>query len=287
MHLVEIPGQQRETEAILRLLDTDPLTQPLFNALGLAWPFCWCLVQMNQKQLVSTRRGDVDILAGNFRWHDPEQFSSYVNAEAVARPNWNPSLHFDFAARRLAAEGGISWPPSTEYLVAIEVKCAYYTDRIHAAKSDKGAYIRRQVSGLQAMGFDHVALLDMIANKPAAGSEMNAWLEAAWQAHDGFQDMLGILRDRLCAGTAIHHFALSIGAVIGRDENLSGTGKPVSVHRGTVSFDSSDATMASNRREMNRKIRQLLIRQRSPHYYPHVLVDCDLCKTIHGIGSCC
>src|SRR5207253_9805384 len=62
MHLINIPNQERETEAIIRLLDTDPLIEPLFRDLGLTWPLCWCVVQLDHKKLVSTRFGDVDIL---------------------------------------------------------------------------------------------------------------------------------------------------------------------------------------------------------------------------------
>lgn len=286
MHLVDIPGQERETETILRLIDTDPLIQSFFHALGLTWPLCWYVIQINQAKLVSTRRGDVDILAGNLTWHDPKQFSTYVREDAAERPDWHPTWHFDLAARKLAEEGGILWPPSTDYLVAIEVKCAYFTDTLHAAKGNQAADIRKQVTGLQKMGFDHVALLDVIANRPASGVGMDAWTAAGWQAHDSRQAMLGILQHRLEPNSEVHHFALSIGAVIGGDENLRGAGMPIPIHPGTTNYDSKNRMMVANRFGMNQNIRQLLARHPAPHFYPHVFIDCDLCGEIHQVGAC-
>lgn len=273
MHLIDVPNQERETKAILRLLDAEPLMEPLCHALGLTWPFCWCVIQMDQERLVSARRGDVDILVGNLSWRDPERFKAYKRENAAERPHWHPSWHFDLAARKLAAEGGLMWPPSTDYLVAIEAKCAYFTDALHAAKSKKGPDIRKQVSGLQKMGFDQVALLDLIANKPASGVGLDAWLAAGMQAHHSFQDMLGILQDRLEPKSSVHHFGLSIGAVVGDGENLRGAGKPTPVHRGATNYDSSNETMAANRSKLNRNIRRLLSDHPAPYFYPYVFID--------------
>src|SRR5206468_12280978 len=158
---------------------------------------------------------------------------------------------FDLASRRLAADGGLTWPPNTDYLVGVEVKCAYFTDVIHAAKSGKKLDIRKQLEGLQIMGFDRVVLLDIIANEPVSGVGIQARLNASSRAHDATERMRSVLNDRITSGAAVDHFALSIGAVTGGEENLQGCGQPTLLHRGPPNFHGGDRNQISNRDTMN------------------------------------
>ena len=124
------------------------------------------------------------------------------------------------------------------------------------------------------MGFDRVALLDIIANEPASGAGIGAWSTAAWRAHDSVQEMRTVLDERIMPGTSVDHFALSIGAVVGGEENLRGAGRPMHLHRGETCYNPQNKTIAANREEMNQNLRTLLANQSAPRFYPYVLMDC-------------
>lgn len=274
MHLIEVPNQERETAAIRTLLDTDPLIQPLFHSIGLRWPLCWCMIQLPQEKLISGRRGDVDILAGNLNWNDAEQFDMVVRAERDRLPHFHPSWHYDFAMRRLASDGGLAWPPSIDHVVAIEVKCSYFAERPHATKRGKARDIRKQIGGLLKMAFDRVVLLDVIANEPATGAGIGAWTTAAWRAHDNLKEMRPIFDQRIISGCKVDHFAISIGSVVGKPENLRGAGRPTCLHLGGTNFDRKDVQAVSIRSQLNCNIGSIWNVERRPNCFPVVLWCC-------------
>jgi hypothetical protein len=234
VYLIEIDSQEREHEATVRLLDTDPVIQGLFWELGLQWPLCWCLVEIDQRQLVPERRGDVDILAGNLTWREPERYRSLVREFANEYPHWNPTLHYELAMWKLIGEGGILWPPRLDHVVAIEVKCAYLADNVvHSTKSSPSKIrgIRNQLDGLIEMGFDNVALLDFIATQPSVGMNGDAWLRANVVTAVALEQMHEILLQRLKDDSPASHFAICIGAVEGDSESMRGAGQLVAVRR--------------------------------------------------------
>src|SRR5947199_1988195 len=115
-YLVEFP--EKEPEAIRRFLQT-PLKDEVFHSLGFDPRFFWYLLQLPHRKLVPAFEGDVDIIAGHLEWNNPEKFNNYVSKTLEKFPG---SRCIGAALLDSAASGGVRWPPSTNYLVGIEVK---------------------------------------------------------------------------------------------------------------------------------------------------------------------
>lgn len=135
-------------------------------------------------------------------------------------PGAHPGTYGYFAALELAESGGLKWPPSLDYLVAIEAKCFGYDHEEQAHKSQKSSYskvsrIRRRVDLLAEMGFDRTVLLDFIPNPPATGVWGHAWLEAAEQAHRSVDQVGPILAQRLAVESPAGRVVVPWGTVVG------------------------------------------------------------------------
>jgi hypothetical protein len=105
-------------------LEVIPISERLLQPLGLT-RFSWAIMELRLEQLLPDVHGEIDILAGPLTWTDPGWFEREVVLETSKRPEAHP-VNLEFrAAKTLADNGGIRWPPSTNYLVGIEVKCAY------------------------------------------------------------------------------------------------------------------------------------------------------------------
>jgi hypothetical protein len=70
------------------------------------------------------------------------------------------------AGKVVSESCGLKWPPQPVFVVGIEVKCAFFTDKLRASKSSdaKVEGIRKQIDWLKRMGLDSVGLLDVIGN---------------------------------------------------------------------------------------------------------------------------
>lgn len=201
--------QEREHEAIRRLLELIPISSRFFESLGLDPLFSWYLIEVRTDLHFGLLPTDVDILAGRLSWNDPGAFQSILAEEIKSEPNAPQSVHLKIATLKLAESGGIKWPPLTDYLIGIEAKCAYLDSKadkdkptendIKSKKSSKEAVykIQNQVKKLLSMGFNKVALLDMIANPPASEIDGQAFVKAANTATASTEAMLPILRQRL------------------------------------------------------------------------------------------
>jgi len=295
-YLVDIP--EREIEAVHRLLKMPIIAEQFFWSLGVNPVFSWYLLQIRKDRIVSSLPGDVDILAGKLSWKDPKEFESLVAAEAKDRPNIDPSWHFDFAARKLADLGGIKWPPATDYLVGIEAKCAYLLphansiskDTIKSKKSSPGKVrkIRKQIENLLEMGFNKVALLDIIANPPASGPDGQAWLMALDIASTSEDEMSTVFSERLPANSPAGHWVWSIGSVIGGDESMRGAGAPVQLRIAQENpFLQVNSEIQSRRQEMERNLSTILGNLPLPCAFPVILVDCRICGRIHRMDVVC
>ncbi len=169
-YLVEIQ-QDREDEAVETLFGNPIIIQRFFHSLGLDSCSSWCLLRIKEKRLGISSDSDVDVLAGRLTWKEPDAFTSQFSEEARMHPEYPSATQYELAARALASTGGIQWPPQTDYLVAIEAKSAYrFGDELKSTKIGKVPRIRGKVKALLQMGFDRVALLDIIANPPTAGA---------------------------------------------------------------------------------------------------------------------
>jgi hypothetical protein len=296
MYLVDVDSQKREKEAVHRVLKIPFIAEQFFLSLGLNPYLSWYLLRIRQKRIVSSLLGDVDILAGKLSWKDPKEFESLVAAEAKDRPNIDPSWHFDFAARKLADLGGIKWPPATDYLVGIEAKCAYLLphadsiskDTIKSQKLGKVHKIRKQIKSLLEMGFNKVALLDIIANPPASGPDGQAWLTALNIATRSEDEMSTVFSERLPANSPAGHWVWSIGSVIGGDESMRGAGAPVELRIAQENpFLQVNFEIQSRRHEMERNLSAILANLPSPRTFLTSFVDCETCRRIHRMDVVC
>jgi hypothetical protein len=289
-YLVEM--LEREHEACRRLVRMPFLSERLYGSLGLQSSFCWFLLQISMEHLVPSMRGDVDILAGALSWTDPGTFATLVSEERANHSDWHISRNYEMAALRLARAGGMKWPPSTDLLVGVEAKCAYWdSDTIGmsggALKSAKASVaktrkIRRQAGTLLEIGLNHVVLLDMIANPPVSGPDGGAWISALGAATESTGAMSEILDQRLSQDCEAGHWVWSIGSVAGGDEFHRGAGAPIELRssRGNSRLKGSVETK-SMRQEMEQKLTRMLSEFPRPLGFPAIFVDCKHCGSLH------
>ena len=77
------------------------------------------------------------------------------------------------------------------------------------------------------MGFNRVALLDIIANPPGHGLDGQAWLAGSSIAGRTMDAMLPVLEQRLPSESCVGHYVWSAAAVAGADERWRGGGAPI------------------------------------------------------------
>jgi hypothetical protein len=139
-YIIDLDSQERESYAIKQIMRALVLVDHLAPALGLD-DFSWYVLEVDT-QWTGRKPGDVDILAGHLTWTNPDDIRAAVAHWAAVRPAAHPDVQTMLAAKQVAEQGGIAWPPSTDYLVGIEVKCAYYNsrnviERVDAEKQDR------------------------------------------------------------------------------------------------------------------------------------------------------
>jgi hypothetical protein len=294
-YLVEDP--KREREAIRKLLDLKWFAHEIFGLLGLDVGFSWFLLDVKKDKLCTFAKGDIDILAGRLEWEAPKEFEDLLNYEFKGKENWHPSNVVLLAAVKYAATGGIKWPPSTDWLVAVEAKCAYLSpqaDRIaleHFKSTKTSAqairHTRAQVKDLVRLGFDRVALLDIIANPPVSGPDGQAWLAAADLADRSMRTVSQILERRLSQDSVAGHYLWSIGAVAGGDEGRRGAGSPVELKRARDNPFLSDSGARERREEGQQNLRTQFATLPKPLHLRTIFSDCGLCGRVHLEGAAC
>lgn len=239
----------------------------------------WIIESTTRKICPSVDKpGDVDILGGRLRWSDPSLYQSYLEKAKCERPAWHRSFHEMAAQRGLLEDGGLEWPPNVEYLVGIEVKCAYVTRNrklaSHKASQRQVQSIREQVDGLLHMGLNRVLLLDIIANPPSEGSDGSAWTEAAIGASASYRSMRPILESRLYQGCPAGHVALPSGAVPGGDETMRGAISPVLLRHAVDSpLLQTEPKVRARRQDLNERLLRRLKHISVPRYAPAVFVE--------------
>jgi hypothetical protein len=257
-YLVEIDNQKREHEALLRLVE-NPIYYPYFFApLGLKPAASWYLLEIREHYFAGLVPSEIDILAG----------------------------HLEFEA------GKIDWFKATNYVIAIEAKLAYLDlleDRIKSQKSSeqKTHQIRSKMEALNALGFDKVILLDMIANPPALGQDGSAWFVALDRALSSI-DKMTVLKERLSDGTTAGHWVWSIGSVIGGDEKMRGAGAPIELKTAcTNHLIETDRHTQDRRKEVQRRLSEILsgISLAETELLPLYFIDCRTCGRIHKISN--
>ncbi len=291
-YLVDDPDP--EGEAVRRLFELPAVAEQIFHSLGLEFslPGSWYILKIKTDRLVDSVRGDIDILGGRRCWKDPNEFERIASDEMKMRPHLPPSLARLFATSRLVEADGIEWPPPMDYLVAIEAKCSVLrrdapeisrnTVKTKSSPS-KVRRLRVQLERLLRMGFDRVALLDVIANPPASGEGFQAFVAAGGIASLSSEAVRSELKSRLPPDSPVDHWVLSWGSVVGGDERRRGAPAllRLRVDRGNPWLQTGDQRTRSRRVEMEKRLR-VMLGNLPPRQF--VLTDCRSCGEIHGIG---
>lgn len=268
------------------------LLDDMFESLRLNPNYCWFLLEVDMGDLVSSFRGDVDILIGHLRVADPEAFKrTYEKWKAKCSPPPHPAYIYRIAAMDVAENGGMMWPPPTDYLVGIEVKCSFLSPDAHEisestirskkSSAKKVKKIREQVGRLLDMGFDKVALLDFIANPPATGIDGQAWMRAGGIAAASESAMSSVLEVRLPEDSAAGHWSCSIGAVAGGDETIRGAGGAITYREPQDNKPAPGSERYTRRQEMERNLSALLGGLPLPRDLPVLFIKCKVCRKIH------
>lgn len=276
---------------------------PLLRSLGIHPHCCWALIEVDMDDLVPSLKGDVDLLVGRIAFKNPERFEHRLREHITSLSSRPPNtlMQFmapdDLVADLLAGEGELIWPPQPGYLAGIEVKCSRLTIDVNPlttpisiddmkstkASPQKTRKIRLEIEKLMSLGCDRVALLDLIANPPADGLNMEAWHNASVIALKTESAMAEVLFNRLPPDCTAGHWVYSVGAVAGGDETVRGSGLPQQYREAqpTVGFSIGDA----QRTELNGAIAEILSRVSPPYFLPAVYMNCRVCKRIHHARS--
>lgn len=292
MYLVDT--SEREHQACQLFVQTPPLSGRILESLGLLASFSWFMLRLRMDRLVQSMHGDVDILAGTLNWKDSGKFVTLAEREHSDHPDWHPSRHYELAARKLALQGGIQWPPSFGHLIGVEAKCSYLPRNIgemtgNSLRSTKSQSrqiqkIRNEVDKLLELGFDHVVLLDIIANPPVSGAEGGAWISASALADRSTEALDTVLRQRLPEDSGAAHWVWSIGSVAGGDEFRRGAGAPFTLcaSKGNSRLANSVATQ-TRRKDIEERLRSMLSTFDAPTAFPAIFLDCQRCGKIHPV----
>ena len=274
---------------------------PILTALGFNPHCCWALIEIDMGDLGTSLKGDVDVLVGRTAFSDPKQFEAALNGileqMKTARPNaliqfMNP---YTVAADSVAWSGGLRWPPPTDYLAVIEVKCSRLSldvDPYRSAldernmRSTKSSWqkvdrIRLEINKLLALGLNKVALLDLIANPPADGINMDAWANASMIADKTEKAMGRVINGRLPSNSLGGHWVYSMGAVAGGDETMRGAGFP---NQYRVPQDNKiviGSEIESRRQKVEQTIASIFSKIPNPHSLPAIYINCRTCQTNH------
>lgn len=281
-----------EHAALRRLYYLTGMMNSMFESFKLAPYYSWFLLEMDMGDLVPTFQGDVDILMGELRAADPEAFKRrFEEWQAELPPPAHPTQIYRLAAMDIAEQGGIQWPPKMDYLVGVEAKCSFLhpeaneitvkTVRSKKSSPKKVKKIREQVQRLLDMGFNKVALLDLIANPPASGINSQAWVNASGIAAASEKVMSPILKGRLPDDSLAGHWSCSIGAVAGGDETMRGAGGSVKYREPQENVLLEGSDVHTRRQELEKNLSALLGSLPQPRDLPVLFINCKVCRKIH------
>jgi hypothetical protein len=257
-YLVYMDNQDREHEAILRLLENPLYHHYFFSSLGLHPTNSWYLLEVREHRFNGAVQSEIDIIGGRL-----EPVSDKIN-----------------------------WLRSTEYLVAVEAKLAYFDEKENKVKSQKSSpqkirQIQSKIEELSESGFDRVVLLDMIANPPASGENFSAFTNALEGALNSVEKMT-VLGTRLSNSTPAGHWVWPIGSVVGGDERMRGAGAPFELKKAGDGHPAGMiAGVKQQRRAIRQELRQLLSGMPSDGLRPLVFIDCRSCGKIHNVHDDC
>jgi hypothetical protein len=181
-HLYEL-GQDREREAVKVSLEQHLLADPyLWQPLGITSYAAWFALEFKTSWLIGCTAelhaqcpGDIDVIAGPLKSSIPQSELTRLMASdtQLAALGETPYLRFGW----LAENGLIEWPPSVDYLVAIEARACIWKQpgRPSNFQGRMNKY-REKARGLISLGFDRVMLLHLITTEPNQVPDGNPFL---------------------------------------------------------------------------------------------------------------
>jgi hypothetical protein len=272
---------EREYKAV-RMLATMPFMAAgvLGPTAGLDADFCWYVLRFKKKRLGPLRDGDIDLIAGPLELEDQTEFVSLFVEARKSRYDWHPTQVALLTAARMADKGRIKWPPSTNKLVAIEAQCDFQSA---PTSGPQVAYTRARISSLLRMGFDRVALLDIIANPPVSGLDGQTWVTAPNDADFSRQALVNDFKHRLPVHSPAGHYVWPVGD----DETQRETGPPVELQSGTQNPLLKDEDVKACRAAISNSLHHELGKLPAPRSLRAVFVDCEKCGRIHSDLDVC
>lgn len=304
-----IENKECERSFLRRLWSFWSSLDPLLIKLGFN-PHCsWALIEVDMSDLGASLKGDVDILIGHTALSDPRQYDDALNEHMELLTSAAPDALIqlvnptNMAADMVAWNGGIQWPPPTNYLAGVEVKCSRLDinvdpykasldeDDMKSTKSSrqKTEKIRLETNKLLQLGLDKVALLDLIANPPADGVNIGAWSNASTIASKTEKAMSKIFSNRLLPDSLAGHWVYSLGAIAGGNEALRGAGYPNQYRPPRQNDFATDADTFNRRQVVEKNITSIFNRLPNPYSLPALYINCRSCRAIHrcAMGDPC
>ena len=275
-HIIHQDPSERESVAIQRLLATMPLREYMFGGMGTC---SWFIMELRFSTLGMDEHGEIDIIGGLLAPADWTAYRSVYDDEAARLPG-RPAQFIDMlATRRYFADGGMAWPPRTDFLVGVEVKCEYEHEGVIRARKDspeKVRGVRKQLQRDLNLGLDYVGYLDIIANQPMTGDHPGAaWWAASGKSFRSFQLSQPFLDERVPENSPIGQWVWSVGAVAGKDERFAGAGAP------RLLREPRRNPHTPRRARLEELLAKLLATVPRSTTYPVLLKDCRQCNTLH------
>jgi hypothetical protein len=287
MQIVQVNDTDREKTATRHFLSHPLFRRDLLCALGMDG-LTWVIIEAQKPRLIPGQFGDVDILAGNITFKNPQEFARALRDAENQWPGMSEPALQEYACKVVAEADGLNWPPISSRIVGVEVKCGYL-DREKGPQSTKSSPkkvdgTRGQIDRLIEMGLDMVALLDIIGNNPTEA--YGAFLEAGRRAQDSARAFQPILEGRLPANTPAAQFCWSVGSVFDRDERFSGGGGLLRLRQGLPNLTAGateDAVL--NRKTLLKNVSDFLGILPTPRFCPVFFIDCPDCAWLHFLDD--
>jgi hypothetical protein len=213
-------GEEREAISVARWMFAN--NNALLRLLGIPWSW-WVGVRLRKKSLFDdSRGGDVDIIGGPLEF-DVSEAEWEARFEEEVSTHWltaDLALARQIVITKAAQEGRIRWPPSTEYVFAVEVKTSPFEDgRWRNTHEREGQKVKGQLRYLLKRGVNRVAYMHIGATKPRRTAGI-PWVDADHDVKAAVSSFPSVYEptDLPCCG----YFRVLMGAIPDQEEHWGG-----------------------------------------------------------------